>query len=1242
MSMDQCHSTVDERPVVKPRSVSHAQVGTTGKKYWRSLDDAADAPQFREFLEREFPTGASQLLESSRRTFLKIMGASVALAGAATLPGCRRPDHKIYAFSKSVPEDAIPGKALYFATSLPLHNGAVEGVIVECVDGRPIKIEGNPLHPSNAGKSSAFAQASILDLYDPDRLKDPVYTALAGDEATKARSWDDFAAWVALQSPKWGAGEKLAIVVDKRRSQSRDAIKAKLLTKYPKARWVAYDPVQSDEVVQGSVIALGSPHREVLNLEKADVVVSFERDFLHNDPDAVRNSRGWASKRRVMTTRDWMSRVYVAESHYTVTGSKADHRVRMSSTAIPALAVSLAKKLVSGGLKLPGALSGALDAVSVPTGVSIDDKLVSAMADDLMKDVAGRPRAPGTTLIVAGPTQPAPVHALVFALNSALGNVGIGNVGTGNAGATVSYIPMSEDEASSSVKAISELAKSLNDGTIDTLVCVGVNPAFDSPGDTGFAKAMTKAQSRITASYDTSETIAGSTWQLPLAHTLESWGDSEAHDGSRAPIQPMIAPIFGAKSDLEILAMIAGDAKADGHAIVQAALAGQLGKGADVEKNWRRALFNGVLPSQPAKANVKDGMGERVAQSLKGMSFAMPPTSDAPEVVFTLGAAGDGRFAGNAWMQERPDPITKVVWDNVALVSETLGEKYGLRQDPESVEKRHAKLITILVNGQSVTMPAWVFPGVAENTVVVALGYGRTHASRAAIEAGFNAYPISGVAGASRFVAGKATIARVTESPRTYQIVSSQNHGSMEGRALVRELDLVAWKKFGDDPYGDVHDREHADLDPYGKKRNLNLAERLGELSHTPANVNIYENPQRGTVNENTVAGKGAHTSSAGMNKDRLPDFASSPQWGMSIDLTTCTGCSSCVVACQSENNIPVVGKIEVNKHREMHWIRVDRYFSSDKGNTDGTGDFGVDPDGVMHQPVACVHCENAPCETVCPVNATVHGPEGINYMAYNRCIGTRYCANNCPYKVRRFNFFDYGTKQFKGDYIGREVLETVGADPKNVNLIPPRLRERVSEVAKMRTNPNVTVRSRGVMEKCSYCVQRINEARIEVKLKNLEAIPDGMFQSACQQACPTDAIVFGDLSDTSTKYPMPGGESRVGSRVSQMARHQRTYALLGYLNTRPRTTHMLAVRNPNPALVSDDRKHAWDHPFHHGGGGHDDHHGHDHGGHDHDRSTPAKDAHGGEKHSRRGLLIDPLKRVADTGYKVSLGILNA
>jgi len=1210
MSMDQCHSTVGHpaKPAAKLRAAAHSQVGVTGRAYWRGLDDAADVPEFREWLEREFPAGASMIDGDTRRTFLKLMGASVALAGAATIPGCRRPDHKIMPYSRTVPEEVIPGKALYYATSMPLPGGGAEGLLVETHEGRPTKVEGNPLHPTNRGKSSLWSQASILELYDPDRLKDPIYVPSGADVA---RSWQDVSLWTREHFEKFVAkqGQGLVFLTDRRSSPALGVMQARVEERFPKARWFAYDAAGDDAAIEGSTIAFGRPMREVFKLENADVIVTLDRDLLMHDcgGNALPNCRGFAARRKLVSASDTMNRLYAVESSWTVTGAKADHRLRLSPSQVGVFAVALAKELLRQGVAGTGRLAEVLGRTNAG-GAEIDGAVVAAIAKDLL---AHR----GRTLIAAGPTQSPEIHALVHALNSALGNVG----------STVSYRPLPASESVLSSEAIAGAAEELASGRCDTIVCINVNPVYDAPASANFAAAFAKARERIVASVGDNETVAAATWRLPLAHALESWGDTEAVDGTLSPIQPMIAPLFGAKSELELLGILAGDENVDGYEIVRTGYRSRGPAGEGFEAWWRRSLHNGVFVAGEAPAAPPLGGADRAAQA---MSTWRTPAAQLPgeqglEVVFTTGNLGDGRFANCAWLQEIPDPVSKIAWDNAAMVSPATAERLGIEQTDPTDKKQKGRMIRLVVNGAEVTLPAWAVPGIAENTVVVPLGYGRTVCGHVGTGVGFNAYPIA--SGRHRRVASRAKIERAGDGPAWHNVSTTQSHGSMEGRAIVRESDLAAWSSFGADPFKGLSEEEKTRLtvDSYGNKRDLNFAERLGELSHTPANINAYTNPQRGLREPPSVSG-GASLAAPSSETGTPPDFARGPQWGMSIDLNLCIGCNVCTVACQAENNIPVVGKIEVNKGREMHWIRVDRYF---------TGHDRHDPSPeVAFQPVACVHCENAPCETVCPVNATVHGPEGMNYMVYNRCIGTRYCANNCPYKVRRFNFFDYGVKKLNGEFIGKGAMDSVGATPANVNLIPPRLRERLDEITKLQMNPDVTVRSRGVMEKCTYCVQRVNEARIESKLKGLNAIPDGMVQTACQQACPTDAIVFGDIYDTTSEHAEAGGGKRMGSRVRAMRDSGRTYSLLGFLNTRPRTTYMLAVRNPNPELADADRKHMWEHPFEHGQGSED--------AHEH-----APGAGGGGGHtgvSPDSSNFDQDKAEQDSGYRLSLSVLGA
>lgn len=1191
-TIDQCPSTKGK--IETEETASDALAASAGRpvarRYWKSPEDFADDPAFRPFVEREFPAGASELAfgESgeTRRGFLKLMGASLALAGAATIPGCRRPDHKIVPYGANEPEFVIPGKPLYFATSMPLPGGGAEGLLVETHSGRPTKIEGNPLHPINRGKSSIWSQASILEMYDPDRLKFPRYA-----NPTRGRldaTWDDFRFWwTSDRAPKHKAdgGASLAFICDKKSSPTLRAMRDRVLETFPNSMWVWWDAVDADRSrIEGTSIAFGSPRRVLHDFSKARCVLSLGSDFLCEGPNHIAESRAFAATRRVEKPGEEMSRLYVAEPHPSGTGSLADHRWRMAPSQITAFGAEVARALFEGD----SAVSNVARAIP-ETGLSEEQVgLAREVAKDLRESAS---RSAGSSIVVAGPGQPAVVHALVAAMNQSLR-------------AAVEYPRMDEAEADDPMASLASLVERMSGGRIDTLVTVGVNPMHDAPGDVDFAGAASRVGVRIAWSVLPTETSESATWELNGASYLESWGDTEACDGTISPVQPMIAPLYEpAMSDIEMLAFFAGEEKPDGYQLVRRVWSQRANMTATDRtfiKTFRRALHDGFW----AGTTSRDGAGASVqaaavAGAVSSMAIEPSPTAESLEIVFEAGRVGDGRYANNGWLQELPQKGTSVVWENPVVLSPETAKTLrllppgGMSGMYTGGQIPQARLAELSIGGVTKTVPVWVCPGMADGVAHVQVGYGREVCGAVGSGIGFNAFPLrdrvnrSGVRGA-----------RLARTGATTALASTQNHWSLEGRTtVVRALD----KKWFDAHAGEPRDASKDKI--YGTPRvagALNLAEQMGELSHTPDNVSLYENP----LNQSAYDPKPGSAYSKG------------PQWGMTIDLSSCTGCNLCTVACQSENNIPIVGRNEVAKGREMQWIRVDRYFSG--------GDLN-NPEEMIHQPVACVHCENAPCETVCPVTATVHGVEGTNNMAYNRCIGTRYCANNCPYKVRRFNFFDYGVTKYNGAFFGEKALfgdEGIDQSRFNKNLVPPRLREKLSEISKMRMNPDVTVRSRGVMEKCSYCIQRINAARQEVKVKDIwkngqitemgkgyEApIPDGFFQVACQQACPTDSIVFGDILDP-------------GSEVHASRESERSYMLLGYLNTRPRTSHMLRVRNPNPAIGGLDHHDPLDHGYHGDEQGQGLH-----------GSAPIDD--GGPAYA------DPARRFEDDGYRTSLRVL--
>jgi molybdopterin-containing oxidoreductase family iron-sulfur binding subunit len=1028
----------------------------TGKKFWRSLNELASTPKFKEWLVQEFPEGATDLLDrGSRRRFMQLMAASMGLAG---LTACRRPVEKILPYAKGV-EGLVHGAPQHYATVMNVA-GQAQPLVVEAIDGRPVKIEGNRKHPISNGAANAWAQASILSLYDPDRSQKVL-------EKGKASTWEAFGA--AAKATFVGDGEGIRILSGAVVSPTLASLRASLAAKHPKAKWYEYEPVNEDSALAGSELAFGDRLRPHYNLLKADVVVSLDCDFLQLDNPGLNVIRDFAKRRRAVDSAvpaghggdhqaaghkadahkadehkadghkadghkadehkadaaahapaaaanaaaaapaatpaaapaaesTSINRLYVVENNFTLTGAQADHRLRLRAADVQAFAADLAREVAA-----------------IPQGLKIlgqSDKYIAALAKDLLAHK-------GRSVVLAGPRQPAIVHALAAAINQTLGNIG----------ETVSY---TRPGRTSSAAEITELAKEVAAGQVKTLVLLGANPVYSAPADLDFGAKYKSIATTIHLGFEVDETAAASTWHLPESHALESWGDAMAADGTVSLQQPLIEPIFKTKSAIEVVSMALGVATSAYEQVkAQSKLA---------DPAWRQALHDGFVAGSQA-ALVKPAANAKAVETALN---AAPKAAAGLEVVFAPSASTfDGRYANNAWLQEAPEPMTKIVWDNPALVSPKTAKELKLEEGSVIVVER---------GGRKVEAPVLVQPGHADNSVTLTLGYGRTSVGRVGTGVGYNAYLLR-TADAMGFGTG-ATLAK---SARTYELVTTQEHHDQAGRPVVRE----------------------ATVDKYKEEAHF--------ASHEDAHIELFQ------------------------LFDSF-DYSKGNQWGMVVDLQSCIGCNACLVACQSENNIPVVGRDQVSKGREMHWIRLDRYFT-------GTED---DPE-VVHQPMACQQCENAPCESVCPVAATVHSPEGLNDMAYNRCVGTRYCANNCPYKVRRFNYFNW--------------------------------HKDIEEVGKMVFNPDVTVRMRGVMEKCNYCVQRIQEVKIAHKVDGRKPIKDGDVLTACQQTCPAEAISFGNINDPE-------------SAVSKMKKNNRNYTLLHELNIKPRTTYLAKVRNPNPELA--------------------------------------------------------------------------
>ncbi len=1002
-----------------------------GRDYWRSLDELAESAEFKEFLLREFPAGTVELGSGlSRRNFLKMMGASFALAGLAA---CRRPAEKIVPYVKQ-PEEIIPGIANYYATAMPMGLTAY-GLLVKSNEGRPTKIEGNPQHPSTAGASSALLQAQILGLYDPDRARQPKQlrafpasgrTVAAGGMES---NWSSFVeAWRQLYTDfARSGGQGLAILAESFHAPTLARLQSQWQQRFPKATWVSFDPVSDENSHRGIEMVHGAPLLPQHHFDKADIVLSLDADFLLGERDAIVAARGFAKRRRVSNERDDMSRLYVVESLLTLTGAMADHRQVLQSRQIPAFTAALLLELKRQGVALSSELVASLQKYAVHP---FNSRWLQVVAKELR-------RHRGRSLIVVGRRQPPLLHALGALMNQALGNVG----------QTVSYSSLN-DAAPSDHKGLLALAEQMGRGQIDTLVIFGGNPLYNLPAGMDFASLIKKVGHTIHFSPYRDETSRVVHWHLPQSHFLESWEDVRSGDGCYSVVQPLIEPLFDSRSRVEFLHLLATGKQRSGYEIIKESFA-KMQRRSDGEavfnKRWRRLLHDGFGTVKKPATTLPKFRYATVARQLQKTPFPQDiASSDKLEVVFYASAKlFDGRFANNGWLQELPDAVTKLTWDNAALISP---------KTAAALRVKNHDVVSLNYKGRELKLPVWIVPGCADNSVALELGYGRSQCGRVGDGVGVNAYRLRDVQTPDYGVG-----LTLKKTGATYKLASTQDHGSMQGRPLIREATLADYRE------------------------NPNFAAKLVE--HPPLKSLWKE-----------------------------PSYTEGYQWGMAIDLNSCIGCNACTIACQSENNIPIVGKEQVAVGREMHWIRVDRYFSGD-----------LHEPSVAHQPVPCQHCENAPCEQVCPVAATVHDKEGLNVMAYNRCIGTRYCANNCPYKVRRFNYFNYTN--------------------------------RYDDVEKLAQNPDVTVRFRGVMEKCTFCTQRIEGAKATAKREG-RSVRDGEIQTACQQSCPTDAISFGNINDPD-------------SRVAQLKQQNRNYEMLGELNVKPRNSYLAKLRNPNPELES-------------------------------------------------------------------------
>jgi len=1090
----------DATPHNPPSAPSGPPSDAAGARYWRCIEEYADSPEFRRAVADEFPGyDPEELVGMGRRQFLKLAGASMALAGL-TATGCRRwPEEQLAPFANR-PDGRVPGEPEYYATMMQ-RDGVAFPVLAKSFDGRPIKVESHPQHPW-VNTTDVFMQGDLLSLYDPDRARQVSVRSGEGtmeDPRRQASTWQAFRAWAQQHLPS--VKGKVAILTAPNASPTfhatlkrvEDALGAKTYTWSPTAR---------DPQLAGAALALGRPARPLYDLGKAHVVACFDADLLGSDLNQLGHAAGYAKGRAVADAlagphKDYprgtkMLRLYAAEPVMTLTGSNADERVAVKASRVPALVAAVAKALGVGS----GADTG-------PALTDAEKGFVKHLTEDIVA-------ANGRHIVAAGPTQPAEVHALCWAINAARGeNPAVRWIQepfvTDTAG-TGGGMKTGEDH-------LTELKARINAGEIDTLIMIGGNPVFDAPIEANgatFADAIKRVPHTVRLSQLADETALSSEWHLPEAHWLESWGDGLAWDGTYTTQQPLIEPLYtdaakrsGGRSAIEVLAMLAGDARPDGRSLVMQTFARAAGGSAGAA--WRTAIHLGFVEgSAPAAKKVA---------SASAIDATPVQADDAVEVRFAPHPTlWDGTYGNNVWLQELPQPLTQVTWNNPALVGVKTAKALGVNNgDVLHIET---------TGGGECDVPAFVVPGAAEGSITLLLGGGRWTPTLAnARGVGSNVYT------ARTHGRGWLNTGSVAKTGKRVELATTMIHHLIDPDAVPKAASPTnpgAWaqkKRIGTKNDGGYLWKETT-LDGYKKDPKFVIRDRHGDIS-----LQLWDPP----------APDGGWPQPA---YEGAPKAFNQPHaWGMTIDNNACIGCGACVVACQAENNIPVVGPDMVRMSREMHWLRIDTYF---KGKPD------ADDVQAAHMPVACVHCETAPCESVCPVAATVHDTEGLNTMVYNRCIGTRYCSNNCPYKVRRFNYFDYHAKPPLGS-------------AKPWLLLPDQQQDaQIDRVKRLVFNPDVTVRMRGVMEKCTYCTQRIARAKIDAKAAWQRAgrpdtgwrVEDGAVMTACQTACPTHAITFGNLNDEHAK-------------VSAARKSPRAYSLLEELNTAPRTRHLAKIRNP-------------------------------------------------------------------------------